>query len=129
MNFFDPTGLYFVCGPLKQLIDFEKKYGKLVTRLKYNPLNNYHLPDLNNPYPSIFGDVDIDWMFRSEGSYAIYIKWKTAWNSIWDNDENSMFEYSNFMAPYVFDKWWNSDLTLEDIFRPAIDQCKYLGSW
>lgn len=32
--------------------------------MRYNPLNNNLLIPLNDPAKSIYGDVDMDWMFR-----------------------------------------------------------------
>ena len=62
----DPLGLVD-CDALKKLVAYENKNGKQATVMRYNPLNNNLLIPLNDPSKSIYGDVDMDWMFRVSG--------------------------------------------------------------
>lgn len=72
------------CGPFKQLIDYEARYGRLWVLYRYNSFTTgifgeETLIPLNYNIPSILGDVDVDWMFRlAVTQYAFSISGKFA---------------------------------------------------
>lgn len=92
---------------------------------------------LNKPYPSIGGDVDIDWMLRSSFygygripgmSILIYNAGKMTWNVMnraKPRQNMDIERHQNAAKAAYF--WLREGLTLREIFEPAINicDCKY----
>jgi hypothetical protein len=126
--------------PLRRFVDFETKNGKFKTLMEYHPANGSLLIPLNHDIPTIYGDVDVDWMLRvawaSDNEFAGWLLYRTAkfyWNVIdprqtggWDArlSNRSIVQSANEMAPYVAHKWIGEGKTLRDIFAPALAKCK-----
>ena len=73
--------------PLLELVEYEKAHGKTATLLKYDPFDSGLLVPLNYDIPTIFGVVDVDWMFRvafaSRNLFTGWLLYRTAkfyWN-------------------------------------------------
>lgn len=140
------------CTPFMNLVEYEDRHGKLETLWEYNSLNHDLLIPLNRDIPSIYGDVDVDWMFRlaiieemfiipsifspsmAEGFGMIasrlgYIGLKGFWNTVrapfseWDWEYESLLEEANWNAATVINDYIHHDVTLRDIFAPAIAIC------
>jgi hypothetical protein len=104
---------------------------------------------LNCSFESIGGSVDIDWMLRSAffgaGSFnlarSFYILEKYFWNSvnmvastpkyyegkITLSDMNpftGMYEPGHWNAPDATTYWLHNGQTIEQIFSPALEECK-----
>ncbi len=125
--------------PLRALVNYEAANGKFKTCMRYNPAAGDYLIPLNHDIPSIYGDVDVDWMFRVAwagksqfGSWLLYRTAKFYWNVIdprqtggWSArlSNRSIIQSANEMAPYVAHQWLSSDQTLRDIFAPALSRC------
>jgi RHS repeat-associated protein len=143
VNFLDPTGLN--CEALRELVEYERRHGKWGTLMEYNLLNNDKLVPLNHNYESIYGPVDVDWMFRVSmmglsgvpyfgGLWAeeTYLAGKLFWNTaralviseVYDLEYGSVFEEGNWNSWQVVHRWLSGDLTLEEIFRPALERCE-----
>jgi hypothetical protein len=120
---------------LRELVDYEAGHGKMLTLLKYHPAAHSLLVPLNYDIPSIFGPVDVDWMFRvawaSGSEFAGWMMYRTAkfyWNITdprktgWESrmDMRSIFQTANENAPRVAHQWLSTDLTLKQIFAPAL---------
>jgi hypothetical protein len=126
------------CEALKNLIAFEKEWGKAMTIEHYNPLNfSEDAIALDAAFPSIDGTtVSIDWMMRSGFfgggslpgiSHLTYGVQKGLWNMLnlswpWKN----MGGEANSNAPIAYTVWlWDSrNLSLETMFAPALKQCE-----
>jgi len=107
---------------------------------------------LNHNIPSILGDVDMDWMFRlAVTQYAFYIsgmalpslseylaekssragqiELKAFWNTIrapfpeWNWEYESIFETGNWNAAPAITQWLFSNMSLADLFAPAVKLC------
>ncbi len=125
---------------MRALVAYEEAAGKFQTCMKYNPANGSLLVPLNHDIPSIYGYVDVDWMFRvawagksQVGSWLLYRTAKFYWNVIdprqtggWQArlSEKSIIQSANEMAPYVAHQWLSGDLPLRRIFAPALSRCK-----
>jgi RHS repeat-associated protein len=140
----DPSGLSPEwCQSLRKLVEYDDKFGYFHTTRKYHPLNNKFLTTLNYDIPSIYGDVDVDWMLRlsytqqisierselDDGfTYLNYVALKFAWNtgraisSSYDLEYKSILQFANANAPRVLIKWRNGE-NLKEIFAPALEQC------
>jgi hypothetical protein len=134
-----------------RLIEYEEDHGRLNTLIEYNSFDNDDLIPLNYNIPSIYGEVDVDWMLRlaviqypfiigsiftpsmSEGfgglaSRAAYLALKTFWVAIdprtssWNWD--SILEEGNWNSANVIVRWIHGEETLRDIFAPAIPLCQ-----
>ena len=126
--------------PLRELVAYEEAAGKFQTCMKYNPANSTLLVPLNHDIPSIYGEVDVDWMLRvawaSGNEFTGWLLYRTAkfyWNVIdprqtggWSArlSNRSIIQSANEMAPYVAHKWLGEGKTLRQIFPPALTQCK-----
>lgn len=139
------------CDAFVRLVEYEDQHGTLATVLRYNPLNNDLLVPLNYDIPSIYGDVDVDWMLRltytqiptfgsSIFSPAIaqmmglalshihYLGAKAFWNIVrsisdrYDFELSSIFQTANIRAPAVVVHWIQGQ-RLRQIFAPALAQC------
>lgn len=126
------------CSALKELIEFEKKHGKTMTAFYYNTLNfSDSMVNLDAAYPSLGGQVSIDWMFRSGGagatsipgiSYISYGFQKTWWNIIngaapWKN----LAGEANSNGPAAFSSWLYGEHSLSEIFAPSLEECSCSG--
>jgi hypothetical protein len=140
------------CAAFMDLGRYEDAHGKWGVITHYHSLSNDRLIPLNFNIPSIFGDVDVDWMFRlafiqypfiissifspsmSEGfgglfSRAGQIGLKGFWNTIratapeWDLEYGSILEEGNWNSSTAIVAWIHQDLSLRDIFSPAISLC------
>lgn len=125
--------------PLLDLVKYEEKSGKFKTCMRYNPANCDLLVPLNHNIPSIYGEVDVDWMFRVAwagksdfGSWLLYRTAKFYWNVLdprqtggWSArlSNRSIIQSANEMAPYVAHQWLGGDKTLRHIFAPALKLC------
>ncbi len=137
VNFVDPSGLLSQgnCSALKKLIEYEKNNGKFKTVIKYNPLNfSDDILQLNASFPSLGGDVDVDWMLRSGGggtttypggSHMLYLFGKQLWNAIrLKNPTENLLEEANFNGPSALAYWYWNDITLEQLFSPSLQACE-----
>lgn len=140
------------CSAFMDLVRYEDAHGKWGVITHYHSLSNDRLIPLNFNIPSIFGEVDIDWMFRlafiqypfiissilspsmSEGfggllSRAGQIGLKGFWNTVraaapeWDLEYGSILEEGNWNSSTAIVAWIHQDLSLRDIFSPAISLC------
>jgi len=141
------------CKDLLALVEYERQHGKILTVLRYHPLNHSLLVDLNHDIPSIYGPVDVDWMLRLSYSqlmpllpgsipsvgdpimgaaqaYSSYFPAKLGWNVLrsfsdnWSFELGSIFQEANIAAPRVLAKWLHGDKSLAEIFAPALAQCR-----
>ncbi|MHB8881658.1 MAG: hypothetical protein ACYC69_09170 [Thermodesulfovibrionales bacterium] len=138
------------CAALERLVDYDDKYGQGAVLLgRYNSANFFttDLHELNVPFESIAGPVDIDWMLRSslggagrspEISNAAFYLMKPVWDTVWglrnwivdgtplvnpfgygDKGDKS---YVN--APSAASAWLLSGMPLRALFAPALEQCR-----
>jgi hypothetical protein len=141
------------CDALMTLVEYEEQHGKLNTLVEYHSFDHDDLIPLNYNIPSIYGEVDVDWMFRlavvqypfiigsiftpsmSEGfgslaSHAMYVLLKSFWIAIdprtdqWNWD--SLTEEGNWNSSSVIIRWIHGQETLRDIFAPALPLCENL---
>ncbi|MGY3265207.1 RHS repeat-associated core domain-containing protein [Lysobacter sp. HA35] len=138
---FDLTGLVD-CDALKDLVQYEMDHGKQATVRHYNPLNSDLLIPLNDPAESIYGDVDMDWMFRVSdfgfaangevgrfGAWLDYRVGKFYWNTFramgdtYRLEYDSVFSPENERAPFVMAEWLQGDKSLAQIMAPALKKC------
>ena len=140
------------CSAFMNLVRYEDDNGKWGVITHYHSLSNENLIPLNHNIPSIYGDVDVDWMFRlafiqypfivtsilspsmSEGFGSIasrigQIGLKGFWNTIrapfpeWDLEYQSVVEEGNWNSSIAIVAWIHQDKSLRDIFAPAISMC------
>lgn len=140
------------CADLIELVEYERRNGRLSTIMEYNPVNNDLLPGLNHDIPSIYGIVDVDWMLRlsysqvgtiipslispalAEGmgiisSHVNYFAAKTFWNTLRSTSDQYELEYgsilqeANLNAPSVITSWIHGNETLTEIFAAALEVC------
>lgn len=128
------------CEPLRKLVDYEHKNGRMMTLATYHPMAFDLLMPLNCDIPSIYGSVDVDWMFRVAPvsahpgmAYSAYGAAKTFWNTAkgvaglftgrpeHKFNYGSVFQEGNRNAPKVAHLWMTGGQTLWDIFEPALD--------
>jgi hypothetical protein len=138
------------CDALMRLIEYEDRHGKLNTLVEYHSLDNDDLVPLNYNIPSIYGEVDVDWMLRmaviqypfiigsiftpsmSEGfgslaSRGAYVLLKGFWIALDPRTSRwrweSLVEEGNWNSASVIVRWIHGQETLRDIFAPAIPLC------
>jgi hypothetical protein len=125
------------CEALKRLVDYEKQHGKFRTLQEYNPFNfSDNMLGLDASFPSVGGDVSIDWMMRSGAwgatsapglSHLTYLAAKAGWNMMNGNSPmTNIFGEANWNAPSAMGYWYYGDggsKTLEDVFAPALAEC------
>lgn len=122
-------------APLRELVEYERTRGKWATLLHYNPARGSLLIPLNHDIPTIYGLVDVDWMFRvAWAAYCEFAGWlfyrtaKFYWN-LTDPRRGalrerlspaSIYQEANENAPRVAHEWLTCGRTLEQIFAPAL---------
>lgn len=133
---FDEEG----CKKLKELIEFDDQCTSplcVVFSYKYHALNfvwgENDSAGLNKPYPSIGGDVDIDWMLRSSfygmGRFpgvalAAHTGGKIVWNIVNGSRPTQNMEAERHKnAPAAAYMWLKEGLRLREIFEPSIKKC------
>ncbi|HYH57463.1 MAG TPA: DUF4157 domain-containing protein [Anseongella sp.] len=144
------------CNSLVDLVNYEEQHGKLNTLVEYNSFDNEDLVPLNYNIPSIYGEVDVDWMLRlaviqypfivgsiftpsmSEGFGSVfsrlgYLALKSFWIAIDPRAENwnwaSLTEEGNWNSSPVVIHWIHGAESLRTIFAPALELCEnYSGS-
>ncbi len=120
------------CKPLRDRVAFEEEYGKIGTLAVYNPLTHWKCVPLNHDIPSIYGNVDVDWMLRvatlARSQFAAWFTYryaKIAWNAVDRRrkglDLPSLYDPANMNAPYVAHQWLAGESRLREIFKPALD--------
>jgi len=118
------------CSPFMDLVRYEDEHGKLGVLMTYNPFALSLLPPLNKNIPSIYGEVDVDWMLRlalsqyltvfvsifspssaeligMASANEIYFIWKPFWNTL-----RASFGYAT-----NFDPW--KDFEYASVFEEA----------
>ncbi|MDN4065774.1 MULTISPECIES: hypothetical protein [Ralstonia solanacearum species complex] len=103
--------------------------------LQYNPFNfSEDAVALDASFPSVGGPVSIDWMMRSAGGGATsmpivnmvsYVAQKSAWNMLnlnvpWMNVNGD----SNWNSFPALNSWIYGNMSLAEIFAPALAQCE-----
>ncbi len=132
---------YNNCEALMKLIDYERSnpYFIFGRDKKYNMLSfEVDTLNLNASFESIGGKVDIDWMLRVSVVPGLYYIAKPAWN-VANNVigvKNSKYRFTPFIGMdeeghrnahgaamfYLIHK--GDGMTMEKMFKPAIDNCK-----
>jgi RHS repeat-associated protein len=127
------------CQTFQRLINFDNQQSSSLGVLfawEYSPLNFFggDIMGLNCSFESIGGPVDIDWMLRTAGwglgsvpgfSHAAYFFGKPLWNIVNGADyDKNISEPSHFHAPSAARYWMNSGMPLEQLFAPAVEECK-----
>ncbi|MDR2506516.1 MAG: RHS repeat-associated core domain-containing protein [Candidatus Accumulibacter sp.] len=135
------------CEALEAFINFVEangRWGTLFSR-EYNALAPPRWPgfpspgDLNCPFESLIGPVDIDWMLRSSffglgrvesSARFIFEAGKTVWNIFnrifTDDKAPHPFDYGDSSytnAPGAAAQWANG-VSLREFFAPALEACK-----
>ncbi len=147
----DPTNL-FACKALRHLVAADEKMGakNLVRSSEYSAFGS-NVSDLNSPFESVIGPVDIDWMLRTSayglgsnevvgtmifGSSKIF--WnitnpvvKITWLQMPDiSDFNPFAQYddpSYTNAPKAASLYLGGGKRMKDIFAPALKKCECKG--
>jgi RHS repeat-associated protein len=142
----DPDGLKELtsecCSAFKELIEFERTQSSalgVIWSLDYNSLGK-KLTLLNCDFESIGGPVDVDWMLRVAGfgfgyyddiAKSLYLTGKPLWNKIDQTLRNVHVPLNtNFNGPGHINSpgaanyWLNSGKRLEEMFEPALEDCK-----
>lgn len=128
------------CEALLEVIKTEKKYGKLQTIAIYNPINfSDNSVALDAAFPSIGGQVSIDWMMRSGTAGATILPGtsmitygfgKALNNSIHLNKPwLNITGEANSNAPSALSYWIYAEdgsITLEKMFEKALKECSCL---
>jgi hypothetical protein len=101
----------------------------------YNSLSfSENILSLNADFPSLGGNVDIDWMLRSAAgglgyvdglSHATYWSGKMVWNvARIKNPFENISQDGNANAPNAARMWLQEGMKLDEIFAPAIKKCE-----
>lgn len=139
INSFDPLGLLSKqnCEALAKLVAFDDKQSSALGTLYSKDYHSLSFRDnmlgLNADFPSIGGNVDIDWMLRSAGygtgripgiSHAVYGVGKVIWNSVrLHNPLQNISQDGNLNAPAAARMWLSDGKKLAEIFAPALKEC------
>ena len=143
------------CSAFMDLIRYEDNNSKLDVLMHYHSLSNERLIPLNHNIPSIYGEVDMDWMLRlafvqypfvflsiftpsmAEGFGSIasrlaQLVLKTGWNTIravvpeYDLEYSSVIEEGNWNSSPAIVAYVHHPDSLRDIFAPAVEICENL---
>jgi len=141
------------CDAFMELVRYEDDHGKWGVLTHYNSFAIDRLVHLNYNIPSIYGDVDVDWMFKlafiqypfiidsifspamAEGFGSMYsregqLALKIFWNTIrapfpeWKWEYGSVTEEGNWNSSIAIIAWIHHDISLRELFAPAIPLCE-----
>ena len=123
------------CRALMRIIEHEEAYGKFSVVANYTLNFKNHALALDAAYPSIGGQVSIDWMMRASAfgigtipgvGQITYGAEKIFWNTISGaHPLQNLHGEANLNAPTALDVWYyNSGMTLKKMFAPSIEICK-----